>query len=69
MYEMERSTAETRVVKQEVKTWKSPVNATMRRVRSRFGTLSLAALPDRPVYNDSLRRDRLNSAILLAAGK
>jgi len=69
MYEMERSTAETRVVKPEVKTWKSPVNATMRRVRSHFGILCLAVLPDRAAYNDSLRGDRLNSVTLLAAGK
>ena len=69
MYEMERSTAETRVVKPEVKTWKSPVNATMRRVRSRFGISCLAVLPDRAAYNDSLRGDRLNSVTLRAAGK
>jgi hypothetical protein len=69
MYEMERSTAETRVVKREVKTWKSHVNATMRRVRSRFGILCLAVPPDRAAQNDSLRGDRLNSAIVRAAGK
>ncbi len=59
----------TRVVKREVKTWKSPVNATMRRVRSRFWTWCLAVLPDGTACNGSLRGDRLNSVILLAAGK
>jgi hypothetical protein len=69
MYEMERNIAETRVEKPEVKTWKSPVNATMRRVRSQFGISCLVVLPDRADYNDSLRGDRLNSVTLLAAGK
>ena len=35
--EMEKNTAEKRVVTQEQKMWKSPVNATIRRVDSRFG--------------------------------
>jgi hypothetical protein len=38
---MEKSTAEKLVVTQEVKTWKSRVNATTRRARSCFGSLHL----------------------------
>ncbi len=33
MYEMDKSIAEMRVVTREVKTWRSRVNATIRRVR------------------------------------
>jgi len=39
MCEMDKSTAERRVVKQEAKTWKSHVNATIWRAHSRFGSL------------------------------
>ncbi len=41
MYQMDKSTAGMRVVRREAKTWKSHVNATMRHVRSRFGSLRL----------------------------
>ncbi len=45
MYRVEKSTAERRVDSQEAKTWKSRVSVTIRRVRSRFGSLRLAVLP------------------------
>jgi len=39
MCEMDKSTAEMRVVTQEAKMWKSHVNATMWRAHLRFGSL------------------------------
>ena len=42
MYQMEKSTAEMRVVMRAAKTWKSRVNATIWDVRSRLGSLCLA---------------------------
>ena len=46
MYEMETNTAEKRVVTREAMTWKSRVNATIRRVRSRFGSSRLDSAID-----------------------
>src|SRR3989442_7185448 len=43
MCRMEKSTAEKRVVTREAKTWKSHVNATIRRIRSQCGILRLGA--------------------------
>src|SRR5258708_8662358 len=45
MYRVEKSTAERRVDSKEAKTWKSRVSVTIRRVRSRFGSLRLAVVP------------------------
>ncbi len=56
MYAMEKSTAEMRVVTPEAKTWKSRVNATIRHVRSRFGSSRLEGPLTWPADNDSLGR-------------
>jgi hypothetical protein len=53
MYQMEKNTAEKRVVTREAKTWKSRVNATIRRVHSHFGSSRLAAPLTWPTDNDS----------------
>jgi hypothetical protein len=65
MCQTEKSTAEKPVVTQEAKTWKSPVNATTRHARSRFGSSCLAMPLAWPIDNDSLRRRRLRGKDLL----
>jgi len=57
MYQMEKSTAEKRVVMREAKTWKSRVSATIGHVRSQFGSLRLALPLAWPVDNDGSRRN------------
>src|ERR1700733_9998898 len=44
MYRTEKNTAEKPVVMREVKMWRSRVNAIIRHVRLRFGSLGLEAL-------------------------
>jgi hypothetical protein len=51
---MEKNTAEGPAVTREAKTWKSRVNATILRVRCRFGSLRLEVLLTSPT-DDSLK--------------
>jgi hypothetical protein len=44
MYQVEKNTAEKRAATLEAMTWKSRVNAIIRRVRSHFGGFRLAVL-------------------------
>jgi hypothetical protein len=53
MYRMEKSTAERHVVTREVKTWKSHVSATIRRVHSHFGASHLEVPMTLPPHNDT----------------
>ena len=54
MWPMEKSIAEMYVVTRGVKTWKSHVNATIRHVRSRFGSSRLAVPLTRSADYDGL---------------
>jgi len=56
MYQMEKNTAEKSVVTREAKTWKSHVNATIWRVRSRFGGSRLEVLVTSPSDDSSKQR-------------
>jgi hypothetical protein len=56
MYLPEKNTAEKPVVKQEVKTWKSPVNAIIWFVNLRFGSSPLDVPLTWPADKNSLRR-------------
>jgi hypothetical protein len=54
MYQMEKNTAEKHAVTREAKTWKSCVNATIRRVHSHFGGSHLEAPLTWPADNARL---------------
>src|SRR5216683_2869711 len=63
MYRVEKSTAERRVDSREAKTWKSRVSVTIRRFRSRFGSLRLAVPLASPADNARIWRKRAWSTV------
>jgi hypothetical protein len=55
MCQLEKNSAENRVMTQAAKMWKSHVNVTIRRAHSRFGLLWVTTLPAWPANNENSR--------------